>query len=160
MNVPFNLSHDCMKRCCVISESIISNTKLCPPHKITQGARLRPRRGRKWTVRPRQTFAPMCSSRREQCGARARPWRATSALAVPIHTQRAASRLWGAISYEPAVACRHPAVLSWREQPAQSFELLCGPAAALEHPQLSRAVLLQPVRPTHAKPTPQSVFNY
>jgi hypothetical protein len=55
---------------------------------------------------------------------------------VPMDTQRAASRLWGAISYEPAVACRHPAVQSWREQPAQFFELLYGPAAALEHTQL------------------------
>ena len=52
-------------------------------NKTTQKARARPRRGRKWAARPRQTRAPICSSRRGQCGAQARPFRAASALAVP-----------------------------------------------------------------------------
>jgi hypothetical protein len=52
-------------------------------NKTTQKARARPRRGRKWAARPRQTRAPMCFSRHGQCGARARPCRVASALAVP-----------------------------------------------------------------------------
>ncbi len=52
-------------------------------NKTTQKARGRPRRGRKWAARPRQTRAPVCASRRAQCGARERPCRAAPALAVP-----------------------------------------------------------------------------
>ena len=33
------------------------------------------------------------------------------------------------------IGCRHPALQTWREQAAQCFELLCGPAVDLEHPQ-------------------------
>jgi hypothetical protein len=60
-----------------------SSTTARPPTKKIQKARGRPRCGRKWTARPRQTRAPMCSSRRAQCRARARPCRAASALAAP-----------------------------------------------------------------------------
>jgi hypothetical protein len=52
-------------------------------NKTTQKARARSRRWRKWAARPRQTSVPKCFSRRGLCGARARPCRAASALAVP-----------------------------------------------------------------------------
>ena len=52
-------------------------------NKTTQEARGRPRRGRQWAARPRQTRATVCASRRAQCGARERPCRAAPALAVP-----------------------------------------------------------------------------
>jgi hypothetical protein len=45
--------------------------------------RLQPQPYRASWRRPRQTRAPMCSSRRGQCGARARPCRTASALTVP-----------------------------------------------------------------------------
>ena len=51
--------------------------------KTTQKACARRRRGRHWAARPRQTRAPVCCSRRAQCGARERPCRAALALAVP-----------------------------------------------------------------------------
>ena len=52
-------------------------------NKTTQKARGRPRRGRPWAARPRKTRAPVCFSRRAQCGARERHCRAAPALAVP-----------------------------------------------------------------------------
>jgi len=52
-------------------------------NKTTQKACARRRRGRHWAARPRQTRAPVCCSRRAQCGARERPCRAAPALAVP-----------------------------------------------------------------------------
>jgi hypothetical protein len=51
-------------------------------NKTTQKARARCRLGRKWADHPRQTHVPMYFSRRGQCGARARPCRTASALAV------------------------------------------------------------------------------
>ena len=32
------------------------------------------------------------------------------------------------------IGCRRPALQSWKEQATQCFQLLCGPAAALDHP--------------------------
>jgi len=76
-----------------------------------------------------------------ECGARAWPWRVASALAV-LKTRSGPPRDFGG---QYRMNTRSPADTplcivgdsnSWRQQPAQSFELLCGPVAALEHPQL------------------------
>ena len=46
MNVPFNLSHDCIKRCCVISESIISTLYTRSGRLATLGSNILWTRGR------------------------------------------------------------------------------------------------------------------
>ena len=138
-NVSFNLSHDCIKRCYVTSESMswsrssaIQNAT-CPPH--TTGFRVARARAAGANGQPvRGRHAPRCSPADAGSAGRGR---GLGELPRSAYTHAAAaSRLWGPISYEPAVACRHPAVQSWRQQPAKSFEQLCGPVAALEHPQL------------------------
>ena len=52
-------------------------------NKTTQKARARPRSWSRWAASPLQTRDPMCSSTHTQCGPRARPCRAASALTVP-----------------------------------------------------------------------------
>ena len=115
------------------SRSSAIQNATCTPH--TTGFRVARARATSANGQPiRGRHAPRCAPADAGSAGRGR---GLGALPRSAYTHAAAaSRLWGAISYEPAVACRHPAVQSWRQQPAKSFEQLCGPVAALEHPQL------------------------
>jgi hypothetical protein len=51
------------------------------------------------------------------------------------------------------IGCRCPALQNWRAQAPRCFEILCGPAAALGHPQLRQTcsvVIMQHSRVRHA----------